>query len=166
VARAEKTKPSGHAEGVFFSVDIYDSFVVKKLKPQKTAKLVRIQKNQMDRKVKDHEVSSEDTEAALKFIADTQTYLSERMECVLPCYLVDGKLFMPKAPGQRADVVGKDWPYIQELKHHYAAEIERLGYKLTDLGMQNIYYDPRDGMIYLIDFHSIRDRKKDLEEGD
>ena len=130
--------------------------MVKKLKPQKTAKLIRIQKNQMDRKMKDHEVSSEDTKAALKFIADTQTYISERMECVLPCYLVNGKLFMPKAPGVRADIADKDWSYIQSLKNLYTEEIEKLGYKLTDLGQQNIYYNEHDGKIYLIDFHSIR----------
>ncbi len=131
IEHAKVNKPIAHAKGVYFSVEIYNDFVIK---------------TPLKEKVKNVE--------ALDFIADSQTYLSTKVKGVLPCYRHGLTLYMPRAPGILAKELADRWPTIRAKRDAIMAEIETHGYKLHDAGKQNIIVDGDD--LYMIDFHDIR----------
>ncbi len=119
--------------GVYFTVLVFEDYVVKIPKKDK---------------VKDVQ--------ELKFIADTQTKVSEHVDGVLPCWLIDNVLIMPKAPGKRADEFPDKKTYFKNMKQKILSQIKDLGYDLRDTGMKNMFYDESQDQIYMIDFHAVR----------
>ncbi len=136
---AETEKPRTTDSGAYFRVAIYDEFVVKTPKKEK------------------EQVNCIET---LDFIAQSQTYLSERMETVFPCYRVGMSLYTAIPPGVRADVKKDKWKHIKELCNKEVKEIKKHGYIVTDLGKKNVYYDEKRDKVYVIDYHKIRKNKE------
>jgi len=119
--------------GVYFTVLIFDDYVIKIPKKDK---------------VKDIN--------ALKFISDAQTSISENVNGVLPCWLIEGVLVMPKAKGVRSDKVPEKKGHIKQLRSKVLEQIKELGYELRDHGFKNIFYDEDQDQVYMIDFHAVR----------
>ncbi len=127
--------------GAFFSVYLFDDFVVKV--PRRDA-------------VKDQKI--------LEFIATTQTMLSEKVKGVLPCYRFNDVLIMPRAKGVRGDKLKPEQAKrVSELKTQGQAKIKELGYILGDLNRKNIIYNEEEDILYFIDFHKIK--RYDPEQG-
>ncbi len=123
----------GKDQGAWFHVHIYEDYVVKT--PRK--------KNIKDKRLAE--------------IAEIQTYLSERMEEVLPCWKVGGSLVMPRAPGVRADEFNEDKrKYIRKKFKAAVNKMKELGYKYQDSMRTNVFYDVEHDRIFLVDFHSIQ----------
>jgi len=142
VERVKSGEEGKRDSGVYFNVEIYDDFVVKRLKTNGPRR---------------HDLNSEE---ALQFIADAQTYLSKHVKSVLPCWRIGMALYMPRSPGERADRIMETWPHIKKLRDIDLKKIKELGYELTDAGRKNTFYDAATNRIYLIDFHSIKRRVK------
>jgi len=122
--------------GVYFTVLIFDDYVVKIPKRDK---------------VKDINM--------LKFISDSQTELSEKVNGVLPCWLIEGVLIMPKAKGKRSDHHKDKKEHIKALRQEILDQIKSFGYELKDHGFKNMFYDEEQDQVYMIDFHAIRTSK-------
>lgn len=119
--------------GYYFTVLIFNDYVVK------------IPKKDL---VKDVE--------ELKFIADTQTELAEHVNGVLPCWLIENVLVMPKAKGRRADACLSKKAHIKGLKMEILSKIKDMGYELKDTGSRNMFYDEAEDQVYMIDFHAVK----------
>jgi len=128
-----------------FTVYIYDNYVKKVPKKDKFKDLSKLQ-----------------------YIADTQTYLSKRVEGILPCKVVKGNLEMPKAPGERVDRyeerkfrTGNRTPLIKFqnrvriMMDNINEQIEDLGYYVGDLRTVNMFYDEKEDKLYFIDFSEV-----------
>ncbi len=119
--------------GVYFTVLVFQDYVIKIPKKDK---------------VKDIE--------ALKFISDTQTHVSEHVNGVLPCWLIENVLVMPTAKGTRSDQRKDKNEHIKKLKKEILAQINDLGYTLSDTGSRNTFYDEEQDQVYMIDFHAVK----------
>ncbi len=119
--------------GKFFDVYLFNTFVVKVPKNEKV----------------------QSTEA-LERIATTQTLLSEKVPEVLPCYRFGDVLIMPKAKGLRADKLKEYRGVIRKRQQEVEKKINDCGYKLMDISNKNMFYDPKEDMLYMIDFHSFK----------
>jgi len=124
--------------GMYFRVYIFDEFVVKVPKHKK----VRSQKR-------------------LAEIAEMQTYLSQYIDGILPCYHIGNYLIMPKAPGKKGKDYGEDqWEYIKGKRDEILIQIREHGYELGDVGRKNAFYDKNADKVYIVDFHPIRKREE------
>ncbi len=120
-------------DGLFFTVYIYDDYVLKVPKRDEVKSIKKLQ-----------------------FIADTQTYLSTKIEGVLPSKRIDDHLIQPKAPGVRLDkIINEDVKFYKGLIRKMKKKIEDLGYKLKDTSKRNFFYDKDSGILYMIDMHGI-----------
>lgn len=97
----------------------------------------------------------------LDFIANSQTYLAEKIEGVLPCERVDNFLVMPRAQGIRVDLLPKH--IRKELKEHIDKKrgeiliaIQRCGFRLDDVCDQNMFYHRAEDKLYIIDYGNLR----------
>ncbi len=90
----------------------------------------------------------------LDFIAYWQTYLSQNIKGVLPCYRVRNYLVMPKAPGVRMDKLPTMTlrNQVHSTARELAKRIKKFGFLLTDLSDENIFYDKKEKQVWLIDF--------------
>ncbi len=120
--------------GTFFSVLIFDDFVVKIPKLPKVEPLEK-----------------------LDLIAKIQTYLSQHFDEIQPCYRVGKRLITPRAKGVRADLLPKEQG-VELMKRglEIAKQVEDLGYILKDIAPKNIFYDEETDSITLIDFHGVK----------
>lgn len=126
--------------GVYFSVLVFQDYVVK------------IPKKEMGMEVEQ-----------LKFIAEAQTELAEHVNGVLPCWMIENVLIMPKAKGRRADACLSKKAHIKALKAEILHKIKDLGYELRDTGARNMFYDEAEDQVYMIDFHAVRLFDKEKE---
>ncbi len=122
------------AQGVAFDVIIFEDYVVKIPKDSKSKEI-------------------------MPMMADIQCQLSEKIEAVLPAWVMYGVLVMPKAPGERFTGIKERRQHIKNLVNNAVGEIKKHGYTLTDTGRKNVYYDETTDKVYLIDFHLV---KKDV----
>lgn len=101
----------------------------------------------------------EDLNETLSAIAEVQSYLAERVEGVLPCWVINNYLVMPRAPGKRGDkLTDKQWERASEIRDELLQQINEHGYTLQDTGKDNLHYDPATDKVYLIDFHLVKGR--------
>ena len=126
-------------EGVYFTVLMFEDYVVKIPRPDRI-----------------NDVKE------LKFIAESQDFLSENINGILPCWLIECCLIMPRAKGIRADKLSYDEKdHIQLLRNVILEQIEKLEYELIDCGSKNMFYDEGEDQVYLIDFHAIKKMNKE-----
>jgi len=124
--------------GVYFKVYVFQYFVVKVPKHKRFKDL-----------------------KALQYIAEAQTYLSQHVEGVLPCYLMGKWLVMPTAPGKRGDAFSDNkWECIKQKRDEIVSQIREHGYTLGDVGKKNVFYDEREDKVYIIDFHPVKKQIK------
>jgi len=100
-----------------------------------------------------------DNDERLEHIANIQTYLSNYMEEVMPCYKIGRSLIMPRVYGVSADKLPQRGKEIRELIDDARDRIRKLGYDLRDANLKNVLYNEETGKIYLIDFHNVRKLK-------
>ncbi len=120
--------------GVYFTVLVFEDYVIK------------IPKKDKVKDVKE-----------LKFISDTQTEVSKHVDGILPCWLIENVLIMPKSPGKRTDEFSAgEKQKFKQIKNQILEQIKTLGYDLRDTGMKNMFYDKDQDQLYIIDFHAVR----------
>ncbi len=127
--------------GVYFTVLVFEDYVVKIPKKDKVKQV-----------------------SELKFISDSQTKLSD-IKGVLPCWLIENVLVMPKAKGKRSDQYPEKKAHIKALRNEILEKIKGKGYELRDTGQRNMFYDEEQDQVYMIDFHAIKllDNKKEKQ---
>lgn len=95
----------------------------------------------------------------LRRISSLQTEIARQVDGVLPCWLVNGVLVMPKADGIRADYLAKpERERAKHLKDVKKREIERLGFWGVEASWKNTIYNPGEDKVYLVDCHRIERR--------
>jgi len=120
--------------GGHFDVEIHDTYVIKTPK-------------------------NKEARERMEVMALASELLKEYPE-ILPCELVDGKLYQPKARGMRCDLVAKntgDWAVKEALKLVEKIK-ERHGIVLGDVKhKKNLFI--KDGKIQIVDLSQIRIKK-------
>ena len=122
--------------GAFFTVLVFDDFVIKVPRNKRGSKKYR----------------------DIQEIAQVQNDLAQKMDSVLPCEYVDGAIVMPRAPGIRGDFVDKKM--MKKKLNDLIEEIRSWGYKAGDITRDNVFYDSESGKFYIIDFHLVKRNKE------
>lgn len=125
--------------GVAFDVEIYENLVYK---------------TPRDVPARFQHKRSKVTPVRMQEIAELQTELSELVEGVLPAWVENGRLVMPRAPGIPGHLLSPEHTkraYV--LRDALVAEVRKHGYTLKDTGKQNLTYDPEADRVYVVDFH-------------
>ncbi len=97
-----------------------------------------------------------DNHERLEHIATAQTYLSQHIPEVLPCYKIGKTLVMPRAYGFPADKLPDKANHIEKLKRDALKRIKEHGYILRDANKKNVIYNEDNDCIYLVDFHNVK----------
>lgn len=101
----------------------------------------------------------------LKEIARLQNQLSEVLPEVLPCRCENGKLIIPKAPGEWCGPYERMpeeawWLYVLPKINRFLKNVELLGYIFThpkdERKQPNVSYDEDNEQVYWLDFHDIK----------
>lgn len=120
-------------QGGYFRVEIYADFVRKYPKNEETA-------------------------LKMADIVKAQNYLAERVKGCIPAELKDGFIEMPMPPGKWA----KEWekPYynkvIQPEVQKVGVEIKKHGYRISDIGWANTFWDADKNQAWIIDYSDVK----------
>lgn len=93
--------------------------------------------------------------------------LSAQFREVLPCKLVDGYIIMPRAKGERLDVLqtrvsAATWNHIWTLRNTLVSSIKESGYKVYDLVANNLFYDDETDKLTVVDLMDGNDQDERL----
>ncbi len=134
--------------GKYFSVEIFDDYVIKTPKHKKFV----------------------DNPKLVKFIVDVQNEISKVVKGVLPCKLLEsGKIKMSRATGWRVDKYKlykfrtKNRKPLNDFEEKVKIQvsndlriIKEHGYLLEDLRDANLFYDEEKDLLQYVDFSNVK----------